>query len=314
MFTTSTTRSGTITTPGAIYQEFVTSGYFGGLPGDPDKGASRVVTQNLAFPSYWVGKQSNGGPFEPYWDKTGAVGQYDYGSLTMARTLGSDPNQVALNGRRVLVGWIGGSKPASQSLPRDLTLSQDYDLLQQFVPELQSLRADHQDVADLWNTLLPGSMQLEVLASFTFSAKHTPKTPFGVEVLRSDPDNGATRLQIDCQKPAPICTVGVDATAQGNKKKGMGPLQPELRTSNYELRTSNDENETVTVNLHAIIDHSIVEAIWNNRTAMVVYAEPKAETNTNVMLFGGDASIKARLQTWKLNGIGEYAANTDSVV
>ena len=28
-----------------------------------------------------------------YWDKVGAVGHYDYGSLTMARTLGSDPNQ-----------------------------------------------------------------------------------------------------------------------------------------------------------------------------------------------------------------------------
>ena len=49
-------------------------------------------------------------------------------------TLGSDPNQVAVNGRRVLIGWIGGGSPASQSLSRDLTLSADYELLQQFVP------------------------------------------------------------------------------------------------------------------------------------------------------------------------------------
>ena len=31
--------------------------------------------------------------------QVGAVGHYDYGSLTMARTLGSDPNQVAKNGQ-----------------------------------------------------------------------------------------------------------------------------------------------------------------------------------------------------------------------
>ena len=29
-----------------------------------------------------------GGQFNPYWDKVGAVGKYDYGVLTMARTLG----------------------------------------------------------------------------------------------------------------------------------------------------------------------------------------------------------------------------------
>ena len=33
---------------GAITREFVTSGYFGGVPGDPDGGLTRVVTQNNA--------------------------------------------------------------------------------------------------------------------------------------------------------------------------------------------------------------------------------------------------------------------------
>ena len=37
--------------------EFVTSGYFGFLPGDPDGGKTRVVTQNNAGPTFWVGKQ-----------------------------------------------------------------------------------------------------------------------------------------------------------------------------------------------------------------------------------------------------------------
>ena len=135
------TKSGAKESPGAITHEFVTSGYFGGLAGDPDGGKTRVVTQNGGQyvpgvasppgPSYWVGRQqAPGGQFEAYWDKVGAVGHYDYGSLTMARTLGADSDQVAKNGRRVLLGWVGGT-PASQSLARDLTLSAEYELLQQ---------------------------------------------------------------------------------------------------------------------------------------------------------------------------------------
>jgi len=40
----------------------------------------------------------------------------------------------------VVVSISGLQAPASQSLARDLTLSEDYELLQQFVPELQVLR------------------------------------------------------------------------------------------------------------------------------------------------------------------------------
>lgn len=82
----------------------------------------------------------------------------------MARTLSTEPNQVATPGRRTLTGWIGTKNvktaaPASQSLARDLTIfvpptaaatgqvgrarpgmGKGPVLLQQFVPELQSLR------------------------------------------------------------------------------------------------------------------------------------------------------------------------------
>ncbi len=58
------------------------------MTGDPSgDGSTRVVTQNNAGATYWVGKQA-GGPsseFEPFWDKPGAIGFYDYGSLTMVR-------------------------------------------------------------------------------------------------------------------------------------------------------------------------------------------------------------------------------------
>ena len=45
LFTTNVTCSGRHCREGRITREFVTSGYFGGLPGDPDGGKTRVVTQ-----------------------------------------------------------------------------------------------------------------------------------------------------------------------------------------------------------------------------------------------------------------------------
>ena len=64
MFTTNATKSGARLQQGQITAEFVTAGYFGGLVGDPDGGATRVVTQNRPGPTYWVGKQGNGSKFE----------------------------------------------------------------------------------------------------------------------------------------------------------------------------------------------------------------------------------------------------------
>ena len=50
----------------------------------------------------------------PYWDRLGAVGYYDHGNLSMARTLGSnDPNQVAVAGRRVLIGALPNPLPSA---------------------------------------------------------------------------------------------------------------------------------------------------------------------------------------------------------
>lgn len=282
LFTTNVTCSGKTCKKGAITREFVTSGYFGGLTGDPDGGKTRVVTQNNAGPTYWVGKQEAGGQFNAYWDKVGAIGHYDYGSLTMARTLGSDPNQVAKNGRRVLVGWIGGT-PASQSLARDLTLSAEYELLQAFVPELQMLRKPatlretsvSEDSTD--GTVVhiaTGSLQMEVVAMFSWTGA-APAADFGFSVL-----GGTAKITIGCgakNVDAP-CMVTSPAT---------GPVLPL-------------DSKSITV--HTIVDHEIVETIANNRTAMVTYHKniPSA-SSTGVALFGTTAGIKASIKTWDLD-------------
>eukprot|EP00658_Telonema_sp_P-2_P004396 TRINITY_DN11645_c0_g1_i15.p1 TRINITY_DN11645_c0_g1~~TRINITY_DN11645_c0_g1_i15.p1 ORF type:complete len:585 (+),score=135.33 TRINITY_DN11645_c0_g1_i15:101-1855(+) len=279
LFTTNMTKSGNLTSPGAITAEFVTSGYFGGLPGDPDGGSTRVITQNNGGPTFWVGKQSGPGqPFEAYWDRVGAVGHYDYGSLTMARTLGSDPNQVAKNGRKVLVGWIGGAV-GSQSLGRDLSLSPEYELVQQFVPELQSLRQpgslEHQRVTASERSQVvvhsAGSLQLEILATFSWSV--LPVEPFGITLL-----GGVANITIDCTKNRQESPCMVTTPSEG-------PVLP--------IGTSK-------VVVHAILDHEILETIVNNRTGMVTYhTDIPSANSTGVNLFL-EQGVTAEIATWTL--------------
>ena len=276
--------------------------FAGGLSGDPDGGKTRVVTQNRAGPTYWVGKQTAGGQFEAMWDKTGAVGHYDYGTLTMARTLGSDPNQVAKNGRRVLVGWIGGT-PASQSLSRDLTLSADYELLQQFVPEYQMLRmpATYETTTVTAETAAAeivhstGSLQMEIIASFTFT---NPKAVFGVSVL-----GGTAEAVVDCSNTtiqnkgeAPGgCMIGVADQPKAGSKHTAGPVLPVAAK---------------TVTMHIMVDHEILETIVNNRTAMVTYHKsiPSA-TSTVVTLIGAGAGsgVTGTIKSWSLKAANNAA-------
>ena len=114
LFTANMTKSGMNTTAGAITGVFVTSDYVGGLRGDPALGATRCVIQNAGSAvrggrTFWCGtNQQNGNALEPLWDKVGAVGHYDYGGLTMARTVSVEsPNQVYGRQQRiVMVGPI----------------------------------------------------------------------------------------------------------------------------------------------------------------------------------------------------------------
>jgi len=292
LFTTNTTKSGAASTPGHITHEFVTSDYFGGLPGDPDGGTTRVVTQNSRAPTFWVGTQSAPGkPFEAFWDQVGAIGHYDYGSLTMARTLGSDPNQVVVNGRRVLLGWIGGPRVASQSLARDLSLSDQYELLQAFVPELQMLR---QPASFRTTRVAPsdtatavghssGSLQLEISGEFSWAGHSPPASSFGVTVL-----GGTTTIEVDCTGTNPQAPGGCMVSVDGSSGRSSGPLLP---------------LGTTAVHMHTIVDHEIVETIFNNRTAMVTYNKHIPSANaTSVALFGtGLPGLQVTLHSWHLD-------------
>lgn len=310
LFTTNTTKSGTAARPGHITAEFVTPDYIGGLPGDPDGGKTRVVTQSGYWTqqAFWVGQQNPGWPFSAYWDKTGAVGHHDYGDLFMARTLGSESNQVAVPGRRVMIGWIsechgGGCHDpfASQSLPRDLSLSSDYELLQQFVPELKVLRDEYRALSMSGNPnnsssgLNVPSMQLEVVASFSFNVSSPPAAPFGVAVLGSQDGLNSTKLSVDCTRAedGSMCRVTVDDSNQTGRVH-TGPLLPLIDQNQHPPPTG-----MITITLHAYVDHGIVEVIWNNRTAIACTALAPNATWTMLQLFG-PVPKNHMMETWSL--------------
>jgi len=292
LFTTNTSMSGkAIVDKVAIDGEFVTSDFIGGLPGDPDGGKSRVVTENRNGAHYWVGRQQDGpgGRFTPYWERIGAVGHYDYGSLTMARTLGGGANQVSQKGRRVLIGWANGAPSlAAQSLPRDLSLSPQYELLQAFVPELMSLRSTtapflHSSTLGEWlNT--SSTMQLEVKAEFEYGS--SSNAPFGLNVYASPDLTTSTEIFVTCTADS-ICACGIDARSQGGKRI-TAPL----------LFQPGGEGH---VSLHAIVDGPIIELIANNRTAMLVFTAYKnlpPAGKSGLRLFG--AAVKASMSAWEL--------------
>jgi len=200
--------------------------------------------------------------------------------LSMARTLGSeDANQVTKPGRRVLIGWTGPAdvpalhgQGSAQSLPRELSLNGKRSLLQQFAPELQSLRQNHTTRSD--TTPVAGGWQAEVIA--TIPATGMPAGA-GVTVL-GDGQNG-TKITL---RPD-LGLVMVDATSQGNTAIRAGPLP---------------EPVDGTWTIHAIVDHSILEVIVGNATAFVVYAAPETSNPGEIKLNAQGGT----LAVWTLAG------------
>ena len=320
MFTTARSSQGN-----QITKEFVTTGYFG----FGDGGATRVVTQNAKGANYWIGTQSNGSNFTVDWTDFGSTGYYDYGSLTMARTLGGDPNQVAKPGRRTLVGWIGTKNvekpgPASQSLARDLTLFEGGQpaskvLLQQFVPELQGLRVPGSVVrlgGGTGRTVGTGWLRTEVVASFTVPNTGPDGRPFagrfGVRVLGSKNGKSSLDATVDCSErvagnvQASTEKLFCVATCREPSKLFPAPLLPLVAAA-----PPSPNSTTTEVRLHAIIDHSILECIFNNRTAMAVAGVGgKNEDDTDLGIFGvasdpaavdGGRGVSGSLMAWQLS-------------
>lgn len=304
LFVTNTTKSGLQTRPSAFHDVFVTSEFIGGLRGDPAGGATRCVLANTGVGSaFWCGRQEGpGSQMQAYWDKPGAVGFYDYGVITCARTITQDVNKVLPHeARHTLSGNIEfpwhGMFVASQSLARDLSLSPQYELLQQFVPELEDLRiADTEQTGRLSETVraksLKGALQLEVIARFVWPTTAVQPTGFGFSFM-----SGAGNVTIDCSRlhhtgEAP-CMVVFSTSVQPVQGVVTMPVLPAGERS---------------VSIHTVLDGEILEMIVNNRTAMVHQCINAEGTNaTDIVLFG-PSDVSSTITTWELQQANNFRA------
>lgn len=276
--------------------EFVTAGYFGALDGDPRGGATRCFCNNLfelsGDTAFFCGVQQ-GGPGSPLvvnFSDSGSVGMIDYGSLglsgalnatgiaalraidagpyKMARTLSpSSANQVLDAGRKVMTAWLDVAVNA-QALPRDLTLDPvDGALLQAFSPELAALRLGDGDPEHV------RAQAVEIVADFTVGPDADPTASFGIMALLSE--DGADFVKIGVDLGLRVVVVA----------DGAGPFA----------------GDCTIVHVHAIIDHSIATAIFNNRTAVTRRKDPRGIDSQRVGLFGVDGvGISAVWKAWPL--------------
>jgi len=313
---------------GMIGNEFVTTGVFGAISGDPNGGKTVVVTSNYCgnlYSTYWIGSLSaDSRTFTPYQNLAGdgpAGGVIDYGPTCLVRTLGGDArNQVTQSGRRVMVGQLrpfpfqdppsAPGRETSQSLARDITLSADQppQLLQQFVPEFKTLR--QQPAASAVNSsgvaIAVAGLQFEVVAAFSWNTAAPPQKLFGLCV--NGPPSSCTALVVVCQQK--LCQVQAwqhfDTTTAPTHMLGLGHDQAapgQMQNSSVNATVGPmpaGAVESRELRVHAIGDGNILEIIWSNRTSTTLYFTPADGNSSSVELFGTQGLQQAEVQAWRM--------------
>ena len=179
------------------------------------------------------------------------------------------------------------------SLPRDLSLenvtsSEDSGgvrLLQAFVPELQKLRRNHTHYSSSNSTghsTIVSGQQVEIVASFDAPGGILAlDRPFGLDILIGDAER--TAVGVDPLKRL-VC---VNGTNQGNYQPRCGPF------------VSRGERQA---RFHIIVDHSIIEVIANNITAITASVAPSGPRANGVQLYGvhDDDKLSAEVSAWQL--------------
>ena len=315
---------------GTSRAEMVTPSYTGNLQGDPRGGRTRLLTNNVCHgTTFFLGLQANGSKFldrKGGWTfgEDGETGMINWAAVvanssaiaagktgtealatglqmvpgtchaaySMARTLGDPSGQtVATKGRKTMLAWIGNGTFASQSLPRDLSLSPaDASLRQAWVPELQKLRTSSSGSDE-------GGLQLEVFAHFGVGVGagrfgfHVLRTASGSEGTEVGVDLGAGIVFIDGRKSGScdampwLCPHQLPDQPPSPRAAGLYPAGP-LLGSRHEIT------------VHCFVDAVYVSCIFNNQTAITAMVTPSADASADVASFGAGAN--ATIKAWRL--------------
>ena len=210
---------------------------------------------------------------------------------------------LTLDGRRVMWSWCSTIAPKRfqpvprkkklgalkvqtgvQSLPRELSLSDDGNLLIKPLRELKKLRTDQKSVQDL-----------TVNSDTTHLLKEMSGDTMELELVLDAPTADEFGIKLLCdQDGSDGFTI---SSGKGSKTLNVGYIQPP-----FELQEGED------LTLRIFIDKHLIEVFANDRQAAVAWHEydPK---DLHVSLFskGGDLKVK-NVSAWKMKSIYPKAA------
>lgn len=173
-----------------------------------------------------------------------------------------------------------------------------------------SHRFDGDDAASVSRVNITGSLQLEVVATFRWTAASLAANggAFGVSVL-----GGAANLSVVCPPSGLGCLGTVNGATPQYHTHGTVSLH-NAGAPRHLARGPLMPLKQMSTTLHAIVDHTITEVIYNNRTAMVVYVEPPSANATAASLFGVGSCIQGTIETLALkeaSNLGPQPLKTD---
>ena len=204
-------------------------------------------------------------------------------------------------GRQLIWGWIQeGRSQAAQvaagwsgvmSLPRILTSTAGGLVHQEFAPELQSLRRGQMQIGETGLSAgdslaaAPGD-QLEIRAGFQAHDQGRA----GLKLRRSPDGAEETLLWIDWERQELVVDLAAASLdPEADKTILRGDIQP---------------SETGAVNLHAYLDHSVLEVIANGVTAITARVYPTRPDSLGVEVFASQGKVNLkRMEVYQLASI-----------
>ena len=213
----------------------------------------------------------------------------------------SKPVRPMDDGRVVLFAWLmEGRTDAAieeagwagvQSLPVELTLTEDLQLVSKPVEEISALRGEKYQLSDVnlpadsyFELPLHGT-QLEIEVDFD-----AIQGPVGLCVLTSHDETELTCIGYDPGTGAAF----IDTTRSS--------LDEAVVKGRHEERLSNEVRKPIKI--RAFVDHSVLEVWFNDQVRISGRAYPTRDDADRVKLFaqGGAAHVRA-LTAWQMKGI-----------
>ncbi len=204
-------------------------------------------------------------------------------------------------GRRIAIGWMDmweSEMPTKEhgwcgalTLPRELSLSAEGNIIMKPVAELKGLREQELEVnvASISNEVIKTPINQELLElKAEFSLKNLTAKEFGIKVRCSEDGTEETSIGIDVEHSKLI----LNREHSGAGVKGIRQTAINL--------------EGDTVILHLYLDRSSIEVFANEGTTTMTSRIYPKKTSLNVQFYAEDGKVNLKsVQAWKLADIWE---------